>query len=791
MIKLSAESLHCKTANRVLSLILALFLTLSGMFGMASYEVNAAASTVTLKYGAKITYGTAQSGRTVIKWVTHVDGEAVDLDEEAGITRSYAYCVQPPAGPPDQGTHKVTIVDDDDTGRISKMRKLIYYLPGSYGYTKVTKSRWFSGYTTNEAYVIGHLGLSWIYENYSNSDSVWGGAPSSMVKKTKNIVDDLKNLPDPPDDFEVFWVKVSGKQDVFGAFYSIEYGKANVKKGSANSVITENNSCYSLEGAEYTLYEDSACTVAAKKKDGSVAVMTTNASGESDTIVVETGTYYAKETRAPKGYAFDTKVYSIEVVKDKTTTLVAYDEPKSNETQLLIQKVDKETGLPIPQGAASLEGAEYTVVYYDFYPSADMSEEQMAAAVSEREPGKINGQDAIWVFKTDEQGRVDMSQPDRYLIHERSAELYRNSAGNPTIPIGIISVTETKEPEGYLLDDTVRYASIEESGTVENLTTLKTFTEERALKEQVIRGDISLSKAAEGRERMQGIAFSFTSLTNGEKHILVTDKNGYLCSASNWNSHNQATNLGKTARDGIWYNGYNDEETGAKPDDNLGALPYDKYLMEEIRSEANKGYELISDEITIERAGFTLDLGTYDDAKEPVPQLGTNARDGKSGTGKAGAEDEILIIDSVDYRGLKPGRKYLIEGILMDKKTGEPLLDDEGNEIRGFTEFYAEKEKGNVEVRFTFSGESLSGKSAVAFEYLKYEGEQIAEHADIKCKEQTVKIVDPGQVKGAYSSKGADTGDGGNFALLYYLLALGVSAEALLLTKKRRDDRLN
>ena len=75
-------------------------------------------------------------------------------------------------------------------------------------------------------------------------------------------------------------------------------------------------------------------------------------------------------------------------------------------------------------------------MYYDFYPSADMSEEQMAAAVSEREPGKINGQDAIWVFKTDEQGRIDMSQPDRYLMQDRSAELYRNSAGNPTIPIG-------------------------------------------------------------------------------------------------------------------------------------------------------------------------------------------------------------------------------------------------------------------------------------------------------------------------------------------------------------------
>ena len=84
------------------------------------------------------------------------------------------------------------------------------------------------------------------------------------------------------------------------------------------------------------------------------------------------------------------------------------------------------------------------------------------------------------------------------------------------------------------------------------------------------------------------------------------------------------------------------------------------------------------------------------------------------------------------------------------------------------------------------------GKFAVAFEYLKYEGEQIAEHADIKCKEQTVKIVDPGQVKGAYSKRRSpDTGDGGNFALLYYLVAFGVSAEALLLTKKRRNDRLN
>ena len=792
MIKLSAGSLHCKTANRVLSLILALFLTLSGMMGMASYEADAAAGTVTLRYGTTITYGSGISGFTSVKWVTHVDGEAVDLDDEPGVTRSYAYCVQPIAFAPSEGTYPVSLVDDDDTGKIAKMRKIIYYLPGSYGYAKTTKNRWFSGKSTNDAYVIGHLALSWVYENYSNSSNVWGGSPSSLENKAKDIVDDVKNLPNPPDEYEVFWVRVSGKQDVFGAFYKTEYGFAKVVKSSANTVITNGNSCYSLEGAEYTLYEDAACTQAAKTRSGDRAVIKTLANGDSKAIEVETGTYYIKETKAPKGYALDTSAHSIEVIKDKTSSFAARDIPKSNEVELLIQKLDKETGLPIPQGAASLEGAEYTIRYYDVYPSASMSEADMAAATASKTPAKINGQEAVWVFKTDEEGRIDMSRPDKYLISDRSAALYRNSAGKPVFPIGIISVTETKEPEGYLLDDTVRYASIAESGSAEKLSTLKAFAGDRGLKEQVIRGDIGLSKAAEGRERMQGIEFSFTSLTNGEKHILVTDKNGYLCSAASWNPHDVSTNKGSTAKDGIWFNGYNDESTGAKPNNSLGALPYDKYLMEEIRSDANKGYELISDEITIERAGFILDLGTYDDAKEPVPELGTNARDAKTSSGRASAESEIIIIDSVDYRRLKPGRKYTLEGILMDKSTGKPLLDDNGNEIWGYTEFYAEKEKGSEEVQFRFSGEKLAGKAAVAFEYLKFEGETIAEHTDIKSKEQTVNIVELEEVKGAYDDEGSpNTGDGGNLALLYYLVAMSVSAEALLLTKKRRNDRLN
>ena len=141
--------------DRIRRLIARVVLTLIAFSGMAMAcpdTALAAAQTVTLKYGSQIWFGDHPlTGHTSLKWVTHIDGEAVDLDDVAGVSRSYAYCVQPMEDPPAEGTHTVSIIDDDDTGKISKMRKLIYYLPGAYGYTKVTKSRWFSGDSTNDS----------------------------------------------------------------------------------------------------------------------------------------------------------------------------------------------------------------------------------------------------------------------------------------------------------------------------------------------------------------------------------------------------------------------------------------------------------------------------------------------------------------------------------------------------------------------------------------------------------------------------------------------------------------
>ena len=77
-----------------------------------------------------------------------------------------------------------------------------------------------------------------------------------------------------------------------------------------------------------------------------------------------------------------------------------------------------------------------------------------------------------------------------------------------------------------------------------------------------------------------------TSKTTGESHVVVTDKNGQFSTASDWVSHKQNTNRGKTSEDGIWFG-------TSEPDDSKGALLYDTYEIEELRCDSNKGFKLI------------------------------------------------------------------------------------------------------------------------------------------------------------------------------------------------------
>lgn len=100
---------------------------------------------------------------------------------------------------------------------------------------------------------------------------------------------------------------------------------------------------------------------------------------------------------------------------------------------------------------------------------------------------------------------------------------------------------------------------------------------------------------------------------------------------------------------------------------------------------------------------------------------------------------EVTIVDTVEYTGLTIGKTYSVYGVLMDKSTNEKLLVD-GKEITSSAEFTAEKESGTVEVSFTFDCSGLAGKSIVVFEALYQDGLELAVHADIEDKAQTVTV---------------------------------------------------
>lgn len=122
-----------------------------------------------------------------------------------------------------------------------------------------------------------------------------------------------------------------------------------------------------------------------------------------------------------------------------------------------------------------------------------------------------------------------------------------------------------------------------------------------------------------------------------------------------------------------------------------------------------------------------------------VPELHTTAVDVDTKDHMSKASEKIQIEDSVEYKGLCPGKEYEVTGTLMDKKTGKALEAD-GKPITATAKFTPEKESGNVTVTFEFDGRKLAGQTLVAFEELTEEGKIIGEHKDLEDKDQTVQI---------------------------------------------------
>lgn len=521
----------------------------------------------------------------------------------------------------------------------------------------------------------------------------------------------------------------------------------------------------SYEGAVFEVENASGSPVVVdgrERNPGEVAaVLVTGPDGRAQTAerALPVGTYLVRETQAPEGYLVNESVWEVKVEKDgdmvgvgdaaptpasaasetseagargqrslpgplgALAELFGASEAQADEPDggspvvpeqvvrggVSLQKVDAETGRPEPQGSASLEGARFAVVNASAGP--------VMAGGRACAPGEV----AAYLV-TDNKGRAQTGPHD--------------------LPFGTYVVYEASAPEGYVADGGFRQeVVVDEDGAV--VACPAPFPNRPA------RGDVSGVKVEDGSsEPMAGVAFLVTSLATGESHVLVADAEGRFSTAAA--PHSARTNANDAAlgedgavvdesllscENGVWFSGAGPE---ASPDDALGAMPFDAYRIDELRTSACYGHELVSLEVSVREDGAVVELGEVGD--RPI-RLQTSARLASTGLGEGPADAGALVLDAVEYGNLEPGRDYELRAWVVDRDTGEALAGDADTPAAALG-FVPQEPDGEAEVEVRLDASALGGARATVLERLYLDGTEVASHADPADDAQTVRFID-------------------------------------------------
>lgn len=182
---------------------------------------------------------------------------------------------------------------------------------------------------------------------------------------------------------------------------------------------------------------------------------------------------------------------------------------------------------------------------------------------------------------------------------------------------------------------------------------------------------------------------------------------------------------------------------------------------------------------TLESEGVDVAVHHDINAEEQTvcfPAISTTASDAGSGTHSGSVGKRTVLYDRIDYRNLVPGVRYTVKGVLIDKKSGRPVMTG-GKAVTAEREFTPEMSDGSTLVKYTADTTGLGGKETVFYETLSVGENECAAHRDINSREQTISF------RGAVSPR---TGDGLPAAAITALLISG--AAALALRKKNRRE---
>lgn len=365
-------------------------------------------------------------------------------------------------------------------------------------------------------------------------------------------------------------------QDLGQFFAELAVGNGKIQKSSSNTTVTNGNDCYSLSGATYGVYSDKGCTK-------SVAILTTNANGNTDTVELRAATYYVKETKAPKGFQLDKNVYTMTVKVNETTTLKVSDKPKVTDTLVELFKIDMEISKATPQGNASLEGAEFVWKYYDgYYTKDNLPSEPTHTWTTKTTTEKDSNNEVHYITRL----------ADSYKV---LGDSFYTQNGTICLPLGTITVKEKTAPNGYLLEGAymqaagsseqikgVYVAQITEDGELAALSGSNQYS----VLDKVIRGGVKIQKRdletkatkAQGGATLKDTAFEIISLND---NAVLVDGKLYNKNEVVKTIHTGVDGIATTAADTLPYGKYRIEESNA-PEGYLtdGAKPIEFEITE-------------------------------------------------------------------------------------------------------------------------------------------------------------------------------------------------------------------
>lgn len=336
--------------------------------------------------------------------------------------------------------------------------------------------------------------------------------------------------------------------------------------------------------------------------------------------------------------------------------------------------------------------------------------------------------------------------PKDALITFANCDNNGNLSFNCDLPIGFRwYVKEIATDEHYILSNTKYEFDTEYQGQDVKVIDIKV-NNDKAIENNLIYGSVKgLKVDGETQEVIKGATFGLFFANTSE----LTEKNAVLTAVTDEN--------------GVFV---------------FNNIPYGEYLIKELKPA--DGYLDNEDVFTvaIKDNDQVVELTAINDK---VPELKTTAT--VNGKKEVIAKGEITIKDTVEYKHLIPNTKYVIKGTLMDKSTGKPFMV-KGKEVTSTVKFTPDKANGTVEVEFTFDASNIKKSTdLVVFESLYRDNVEVAVHADLKDKGQTVTIVPP-------TPKTPKTSDNRNLGTWIGLggVGLGAGIAALLLKLKMKKD---